>query len=374
MKNIVNSVEIESYSAGNLVSALRVLLEPLGGLARFVKPGMRVLINPNLLSARTPDKAVTTHPELVAAVAGECVAAGAEVLIGDSPGGVEKGLKRVWDNTGMTAAAERSSSRLVSFETDTVREVSVGERKYDISGHAFDIDFIISLPKLKTHVLTNYTGAIKNCYGFIPGLQKSDYHKRNPDVKSFSNVVVDIYAAVKPGLFIMDAGMAMEGEGPASGKARWLGYLFAAVDGVALDSSVVSLLGNKKIRVLPTEIAADRGLGTSDLSSLNLMGRAFENGVIPDFKFPANAYLNFIPSFLVKGLEPYLWVRPAINHDICTMCGICAENCPKEVIYDKGERIEIDYDGCIKCMCCHELCPHESVFLQRSRLLKLIGK
>ncbi len=169
MKNIVNSVEIESYSRENLVSALRALLAPLGGLARFVKPGMRVLINPNLLSARTPDRAVTTHPELVAAVAGECVAAGAEVLIGDSPGGIEKGLKRVWDNTGMTAAAERSSSRLVSFETDTVREVSVGERKYNISVHAFDADFIISLPKLKTHVLTNYTGAIKNCYGFIPG-------------------------------------------------------------------------------------------------------------------------------------------------------------------------------------------------------------
>lgn len=374
MKNIVNSVEIESYGRENLVSALRALLAPLGGLARFVKPGMRVLINPNLLSARTPDRAVTTHPELVAAVAGECVAAGAEVLIGDSPGGIEKGLKRVWDNTGMTAAAERSSSRLVSFETDTVREVSVGERKYNISVHAFDVDFIISLPKLKTHVLTNYTGAIKNCYGFIPGLRKSDYHKQNPDVKSFSNVVVDIYSAVRPGLFIMDAGMAMEGEGPASGKARWIGYLFAAVDGVALDSSVVSLLGNKKVRVLPTEIAANRGIGTSDLSLLNLMGRAFENGVIPDFKFPSNAYLNFIPFFLVKGLEPYLWVRPAIDHDTCTMCGICAENCPKEVIHDKGGRMEFDYDGCIKCMCCHELCPHESVFLQRSGLLKLIGK
>ncbi|MEE9554576.1 MAG: DUF362 domain-containing protein [candidate division Zixibacteria bacterium] len=374
MKNIVNSVEVGSYAWENLVSALRALLAPLGGLSRFVKPGMRVLINPNLLSARTPDRGVTTHPELVAAVASECVAAGAEVLIGDSPGGVEKGLRRVWNNTGMSVAAEQSSSRLVSFETGKVREVSVGEKKYHISDYAFDVDFIISLPKLKTHVLTNYTGAIKNCYGFIPGLRKSDYHKQNPDVKSFSNVVVDIYSIVKPGLFIMDAGMAMEGEGPASGATRWLGYLFAATDGVALDSAVVSLLGDKKVRVLPTEIAVSRGIGTGDLSMINSMGRAFENGVISDFKFPSNAYLNFIPTFLVKGLKSYLWVRPAIKNETCKMCGICVESCPQDVIYDKEGKLEFDYDRCIKCMCCHELCPHKSVFLQRSRLAKLIGK
>ena len=348
MKNIVNSIEIDSYDPEKLRSSIRALLDPLGGIKRFIEPGMRVLLNPNLLSARTPDRAVTTHPDLVAAVAAECKAAGAEVLIGDSPGGVEKGLKRVWNNTGMSAAAEKSSSELVGFETAKVREVSLEGRNYHISSYAFDVDFIISLPKLKTHVLTNYTGAIKNCYGFIPGLRKSEYHKQNPDSRSFSNVVVDIYSLVKPGLFIMDAGMAMDGEGPASGNPRWLGYLFAATDGVAMDSAVLSILGDKKIGVWPTKLAAARKIGISDLSCLDLRGKAFKNGSIDDFKFPSNAYLNFIPSFLVKGLVPYLWVRPAINHDTCTMCGICADSCPQDVISKDGDRLKFDYDNCIK--------------------------
>jgi len=373
MKNIVNSIEIDSYDPEKLRAALKSLLVPYGGIERFVKPGMTVLINPNLLSARPPDRAVTTHPELVAAVARECIAAGAEVLIGDSPGGVEKGLKRLWDNTGMTLAAEESGARLVGFESGKIKEVSVENQKYHLSGYAFDVDLIISLPKLKTHVLTNFTGAIKNCYGFVPGFKKADYHKKNPDVRSFSSVVVDIFSLVRPGLFIMDAGLAMEGDGPASGEARWLGYLFSATDGVALDSSVASIINHVNRRILPTEIAADRGLGAADLSKIERRGRAFANGFIADFRMPSNAYLKFIPSFLVTALEPYLWIRPAINHRTCTMCGVCVASCPQNVIFETGGILCFDYDKCINCMCCHELCPHKSVYLEKSRLGRLIG-
>lgn len=373
VRSLVNSVKIDSYHPDKLSSALKVLLSPFGGLKQFVKPGMTVLINPNLLSARTPDKAVTTHPELVAAAVRECLEIGAGVLIGDSPGGVEKGLKRVWDNTGMTDVSKSTGAPLVGFESGDVREVTVENRRYYLSRYAFDVDFIISIPKLKTHVLTNYTGAIKNCYGFMPGLRKADYHKRNPDARSFSRVVVDIFSLVKPGLFIMDGGLAMEGDGPASGNPRWLGYLFAATNGVAMDSSVTSILGVGKKKIWPTEIASLRGLGCSELSSIDRRGPAFLNGVISDFKMPSNAYMNFIPFFAVRTLEPYLWVRPAIDHLSCTMCNECLENCPQNIIFEKDGRLEFKYDECIKCMCCHELCPHESVYLEKSRLARLIG-
>lgn len=373
MRSLVNSVTIDSYDREKLSSALKVLLSPFGGFKRFVRPGMTVLVNPNLLSARAPDKAVTTHPELVAAVASACLEIGADVLIGDSPGGVEKGLKRVWDNTGMSNISETTGARLVGFESGDVQEAAVGNRHYYLSRYAFDADFIISLPKLKTHVLTNYTGAIKNCYGFIPGLRKADYHKRNPDARSFSDVVVDVFSLVKPGLHIMDGGLAMEGDGPASGNARWLGYLFASVDGVAMDTSITSILGVGKRKIWPTEIASLRGLGCSDLSLIDRRGPAFDNGIISDFKMPSNAYMNFIPSFAVKLLEPYLWVRPAIDHVSCTMCMVCLDNCPQKVIFEKDGRLEFDYDNCIKCLCCHELCQYESVFLAKSRLARLIS-
>lgn len=374
MRGLVNSVSIDSYDQEKLRAALILLLEPLGGLSRFVKPGMTVLINPNLLSAREPEKGVTTHPSLVTAAAGECIRLGARVIIGDSPGGVEKGLKRVWDNTGMSQAAKESGGELVGFESGDIKSMSVDGRVYHITRYAAEADFIISLPKLKTHVLTNFTGAIKNCYGFIPGLRKADYHKQHPSVKLFSGVVADVFSLVKPGLFIMDAGLAMEGDGPASGKVRWLGYLLASTDGVAMDSSVMSILHKGRRRVWPTDIASARKLGIADIGLIDRLGPAFERGLISDFKMPSNFYMSLIPTSMVKALEPYLWVRPAIDSDTCTMCMVCVRNCPQNVIYESDGRLEFDYDHCIKCMCCHELCPHKSVYLERSRLAGLIGR
>jgi len=364
---------IDSYDFEKLSNAVSSLMEPLGGFRRFVKPGMTVLINPNLLSARSPDRAVTTHPELVRAVAEKCAEIGARVLIGDSPGGVEKGLKRVWDNTGMSAAAELSGGKLVGFEEGSVKEVSVENKFYHISRYAFDVDLIISLPKLKTHVLTNFTGAIKNSYGFIPGLKKSDYHKRHPNARSFSEVVVDIFSIVKPALYIMDAGLVMEGDGPASGSRRWLGYLFASTDGVAMDSAVMSLICGKPRRVWPTDIAAARGLGAADLATIDKTGPAFSGSSVEGFKLPSNFYLNLIPSFLVRSLEPYIWARPAMDDTSCTRCEICKDNCPQEAISVIEGNMRIDYNKCIKCMCCHELCPENAVFLNKSRLARIIG-
>ncbi len=373
MKSRVVSVAIDSYDLEKISASLNILMAPLGGFAKFIKPGMKVLINPNLLSARTPDRAVTTHPMLVAAVAAKCKELGAEPIIGDSPGGVEKGLKRVWDNTGMASTAESTGCQLVGFESGNIRQVSVDGRIYHLSRYAFDVDFIISLPKLKTHVLTLFTGAIKNCYGFIPGLKKSDYHKSNVKPKSFSNVLVDIFSQVKPGLFIMDGGLVMEGDGPASGQSRWMGYLFASTDGVAMDSSVASLLGKSKKIIWPTIIAAERKLGIADLNLIERTGPAFSNGVISDFKLPSNAYMSLIPESLSKSVGSLIWARPAINHDLCTLCQTCVDNCPQNVISESGGKLVFDYDNCIKCMCCHELCPEKAVYLEKSWLASRIG-
>lgn len=373
MRSRVNSTVIDSYNLEKLTGAISDLIKPLGGFEKFVKAGMTVLINPNLLSARTPERAITTHPDLVRAVASECRRLGARVLVGDSPGGVEKGLKRVWDNTGMSEAAKASGAELVAFEQGNVKMASAGDKSYHISKYAFDADLIISIPKLKTHVLTNYTGAIKNNYGFIPGLRKSDYHKKYPDARSFSGVVVDIFSLIRPQLTIMDAALALEGDGPASGDPKWLGFLFASEDAVAMDSSVMNLIQGKSRRVWTTEIAARRDLGISDLSQIERTGPAFKPGSFDSFKMPSNFYINLIPSALVRALEPYIWARPAINKDSCTLCGICKTSCPQDAISKIDGEMRIDYDLCIKCMCCHEICPENSVFLNKSRLAKIIG-
>jgi uncharacterized protein (DUF362 family)/Pyruvate/2-oxoacid:ferredoxin oxidoreductase delta subunit len=357
-----------------LSGALDFLLAPIGGLEKYIKPGMKVLLKPNLLSARVPDRAVTTNPELVYVIASKCLALGAEVIIGDSPGGVEKGLKRVWDNTGMSAIADRAGSNLVSFESGGTRNCTTNGRHYSLSRFAFDVDFIISIPKLKTHVLTTYTGAIKNCFGFVPGLMKSEYHKTNPKPRGFSEVLVDIYSLIKPGLTILDGGLAMEGDGPASGDPRWLGYLFASTDGVAIDTAVASILGIGPDRLLTADIASGRQVGVAALGSIERLGPAFKNGKVPDFKLPSNFIINLIPESLAKFASSFIWARPAINNEICTLCQTCVENCPENVIFEKGGRLEFKYDDCIKCMCCHELCPEKAVYLEKSYIARKIGR
>ena len=374
MKAKVNSVKIDSYNLEKLDQHLAGLLAPWGGLEYFIKPGMVVLIKPNLLSARTPERAVTTNPELVSAIARKCIERGAKVILGDSPGGVEKGLKRVWDNTGMTEAAAKSKATLVSFESGGTCAKKANGETYNLWKHADDADFIISVPKLKTHVLTLYTGAVKNCFGFVPGLMKSEYHKSHPKPKSFSKVLVDIYSLVKPGLTIMDAGLAMEGDGPASGNPKWLGYLFAAVDGLALDCSIAELIGIKPKHLLTARLAIGRHIGMVNLDNIETTGPAFKVKKLPDFKLPSNFYMNLIPEFAVRTAGNYLWVRPAIKHELCTLCHTCVDNCPQNVIFERDGKLHFNYDECIKCMCCHELCPEKAVYLEKSWLAKRIGR
>ncbi|MCK4350193.1 MAG: DUF362 domain-containing protein, partial [Candidatus Krumholzibacteria bacterium] len=96
------------YEPSRLRSVLRELLEPLGGMKSFVGPGKRILLKPNLLSAKDPDRAITTHPNLVEAVAEAVRECGGEPFVGDSPGGAIRGIKRVWEKTGMEEMARRA--------------------------------------------------------------------------------------------------------------------------------------------------------------------------------------------------------------------------------------------------------------------------
>ena len=110
-RKTVSLVKCASYEAEEIRSALRRALEPLGGIEAFVKSGQRVLLKPNLLSAKDPARAITTHPHLVEAVAEEVRRVGAVPFIGDSPGGAIRGIKRVWANTGMEEMARRAGTR-----------------------------------------------------------------------------------------------------------------------------------------------------------------------------------------------------------------------------------------------------------------------
>ena len=353
------------YTLENVRPIVKKSFENLGGLTGWVKKGDRVLVKPNLLSAREPERAVTTHPSLVRAVVEEVQKLGATAVIGDSPGGVEKGIERLWQNTGMAQVSEA---------TGAVKTKAPSGQTYWVAKPAAECDVIISLPKLKTHSLTLMTCAVKNMFGVIPGFKKGEYHKEAPKPKDFAEIIVDVYSVARPQLNLVDAIVCMEGDGAASGDPKYLGILIASEDAVAIDAICASLMGLKPEEVEITAEAASRGLGQISLDQIEVVGEDLDQFRGLDFKLPSNRFIRLIPKFLVNLLAPYIWVRPAILDGNCTNCNVCVENCPVKTIHPGEPAPVYDYKDCVNCMCCHELCPHNAVFLEKSWLAKKIGR
>jgi len=373
LRTTVAITACDSYDADILYPKIDQLLKLVGGLDKYIQPGQKVLLKPNLLSAKAPSRAITTHPEIVAAVAREVRKLGADVIVGDSPGGAKRGLKRVWENTGMLAMAKRESIELISFEASGVEKFTINGRDYFLAKPAIEADLIISLAKLKTHVLTLMTGGIKNIFGLIPGFRKANYHKEFPKPNDFAQVIVDILSLKTPVLTIMDAILSMEGDGPSSGNPRWTNLLLASSDPVAIDTVAAEIIGLEPNRVPTTRIASESGLGIGRIEAIHVVGESLEKAKISDFKLTSNRKIELIPEFLWKLLGPYIWVRPAIKADTCTNCYTCVNSCPTGAL-EKGKGISkipvFNYDLCINCWCCHELCPEKSVFIDQSWLAK----
>lgn len=213
-------VRCESYSQTEVNAAVNKGLELIGGLQNFVKPGEKILLKPNLLTAEYPEKCVTTHPAVFKAVAEALQNAGAQLRYGDSPGfGSPEGAAR---KSGIAAAATELGIPMADFHQgqEAVCADALQNKKFIIAKGVLESDGLISLPKLKTHGLTRMTGCIKNQFGCIPGWLKGEYHVKLPDVNSFAQMLVDLNILLKPRLYIMDGIIAMEGNGPRGGGTQ----------------------------------------------------------------------------------------------------------------------------------------------------------
>jgi uncharacterized protein (DUF362 family) len=152
----------------------------LGGPSSVVSPGESVFVKVNLVVPMSPDRAVTTHPEVVRAVVGQLQSVTDRVVIGESPGGpYNRGvLKRSYERTGMTRVAEETGAALNFDVTETQVALPGAEKmkRLVLCRPVVEADRVVSISKLKTHILMGLTGAIKNNYGCVPGMQKFTYH------------------------------------------------------------------------------------------------------------------------------------------------------------------------------------------------------
>jgi ferredoxin len=234
------------------------------------------------------------------------------------------------------------------------------------------VDLVINLPKLKTHVLTFYTGAVKNLYGVIPGTRKREPHLFAPGVADFSSVLVDVLELVQPGLTILDGVLGLAGNGPGiKGAPRWYGCLAASADPVAVDSVIARSLGYRTGEILHLGLANARGEGVSDLDAIRVAGewRALDFGRV---ELPKTHWYYRVPSWASAPIRRFTRVRPRLLAAVCIGCGRCVEVCPRGAIA-AGRPPVIDLEACIGCFCCVEICPQGAVELRRGLVARLAG-
>ena len=295
------------YEPGEL---LRQVEEAFTALSVWeeIKPGMKVVLKPNLVMSSKPEAAIATHPALVAAV-GRCVQkAGGEVLIAESPGGpyTPAAMKAVFRGCGYTEMAKEWGFAL--YTQCKSREVSLPGakrcRQLSVVEPFLDRDYLIDLCKLKTHSMVGFSGAVKNLFGAVPGLQKPELHCRFPEKGPFSQMLVDLCDFLKPDLSLADGILAMEGNGPTGGRPRKLGVLGASKSPYALDVCAASLMGIRPESVLMLQDAWERGLGPISPEECQLVKEGIEPLSQGDFRKAEASSTDFIDR-----LPPFL--RPA---------------------------------------------------------------
>lgn len=270
--------------AGAVRAATESALSPFGGLAAFIRPGQRVLVKPNLVRAVDPARGAVTHPAFVREVvlmAGECGAA--EVLVGDSPGfGSAANAAR---KSGLAAALDGTGARIIEFrESVRIRDGLDNGRFRTLcqSGEVLGVDAIINLPKAKAHCQMVLTGAVKNLFGCIPGRRKALMHCMVDNSRVlFGRMLVDNARTLGAQLHLMDAIVAMEGQGPTSGDPRPWGWVMAAPDPVAMDRVMAAALGYGQEEVPHLAAAAAMGVGPRSVEEVELLGARLD-GMAPD--------------------------------------------------------------------------------------------
>lgn len=372
MNNKVSIVRCPDYSQAK--NAIIKSINLIGGLDKIIKPGNRVLLKANILAARPPEDAVTTHPAVITTMCELISDIGGIPIVGDGagithPGATAEALKI----SGIENAAQKCGAEIVNFETAGFVDVDVPDAKQFprlyIAKPILEADVIISLPKLKTHELTYYTGAVKNFFGAVPlKIRKQAHLLAKRDL--FGEAVVDIYSIVKPHLAVMDGVVGMEGNGPAYGTPINTGIVMASYDCVALDMVASELIGFDPMMIPTNHAALERNLGTGQPE---VVGTPLED-VKVKFKESTGGITTMAPAFITSRLGKLFTMRPHINTEKCVLCGACVLNCSPHAIEETDGKLKINNNKCIQCYCCRELCPHNAVDIQRSLVAKMLTR
>lgn len=362
----------KNYFQEELMLSLERLITQLGGIEDFIKPGDRVLLKPNMLSARKPEKRVTTDPMVVRIIACMLLDCGAKPVIADSPG-IEpfgqvariSGIEEVGKELGIPVLELDDPVPVPHREDARFRNV-------EISSKVLEADRVINIPKLKTHAQMLLTLGVKNLFGTVVAQRKAEWHyKVGLNRDTFASLHLDIYQAIRPTLTILDGIWGMEGHGPGNGTPRNYGILAGSTDAVALDCSICRILGVPLADFPLYREAKSRSIGQTDLEQVNFKGDLDPLEGIKDVDIPRLDSLHVLPGFL-KFFGNSLTSRPVQDPDKCIGCGECVKICAARAITLENRTLTYDYEKCIRCFCCQEVCPANAIGFKKGFLLKMM--
>lgn len=325
--------------------------------------GKTILIKPNILSDSSPDKNITTNPLVVKVLVKKLYALGAKkIYLGDSPG--LPGAKFSARISGYEDVCKDTGAIWCDFSCNPVERMLCNNIKAPMASILFDVDLVFSVCKMKTHQLMYATGAVKNMFGTIPGLNKSAMHLKAKSPDEFAHLMISIYKQRIPDYSIMDGIISMEGEGPSNGDLRHTALLLASNSAIALDKAEAIIMGYK-INDIPILKEAEKEYGKSTEEYTLLNPRDI---IIKDFKRVEIKKRGLFNSLLLPFVTKHIPHKdnrktPSFEHEKCRLCKKCVNICPAKALVVSDGKISIDTSKCIKCYCCHEMCPFDAINL-----------
>lgn len=363
----------------NIQDEINYLLDSVLDDGKKIKDNMVVFLKTNALAPHSCDKAITTHPSVVRAVIRYFKKYNVKIIVGDNP--ATKEMKMVYKVNGTMAVVEEEGVELADNKNLKVIDAKDYKRykEFNVSRQIVEADILVNLPKLKTHGLAYFTGAQKNLFGTIHGLEKAQWHVKSSSPLEFGEAMADLYSAIKNEMKdkiminLMDGIEGLEGEGPSTGghKNR-ANVLISSKDAIALDRVAIELVKLDYKKSFISIISSNRGLGTFDLNDIKVQGDSLElfkeiKFVPPEVEEIGIRSLRLVNKYNVKNL---VLEHPIFDKKTCIKCGECKKICPPQAIsMDDGSSPRVSKNKCIRCWCCAEVCPVNAIRKSRRPLI-----
>ncbi len=324
----------------------------------------RILVKPNIVTDAAMEKAITTHPVVLEAFLEILKEMGAaKILVGDSPG--IQGPAYNARTCGIRDVVEKSGSVFSDFTRNPRNHKVYRNISVPMAKALDDADIIFSLAKFKTHQLMMYTGAVKNMFGLVPGLNKSPLHLKCPSQEEFARLIISIFRESHTDYAIIDGIIGMEGAGPSNGTPRKVGLLISSSDAFAADYAEAAIMGYSLNEMFIVREGIKENL--TDIRKYSYPLLSPDEVIIKDFEKVEGGRKNLFSALILPFFSRYFKTQrnkkrkaPEFQ-DNCIKCRRCIDICPAKALMMGEYHPEISTRSCIRCYCCHEMCPVNAI-------------